>query len=63
MPHHHQFYIGGQWVDTTRAARLEVINPATEAAVATIALGGPDDVARAVAAARAAFSAFSASTR
>lgn len=63
MPHHHQFYIGGQWVEPTSAARLDVINPATEAAVGTIALGGPDDVARAVAAARAAFPAFSAGTR
>ncbi|WP_398306794.1 aldehyde dehydrogenase family protein [Zoogloea sp.] len=63
MPHHHQFYIGGQWVEPTSTARLDVINPATEAAVGTIALGGPDDVARAVAAARAAFPAFSASTR
>jgi len=63
MPHHQQFYIGGQWVDTTSPARFDVISPATEAAVGSIALGGPDDVVRAVAAARAAFPAFSASTR
>ena len=41
MPHHQQFYIGGRWVDPASAARLDVINPATEATVGTIAAGAP----------------------
>lgn len=63
MPHHQQFYIGGRWVDPASAARLDVINPATEAAVGSIAAGAQDDVERAVASARGAFAAFSTSTR
>lgn len=61
--HQHQFYIDGQWVEPASAARRDVINPATEAPVASIAMGGADDVARAVAAAKAAFPAFAASSR
>ena len=61
--HLQQFYIGGQWLAPSGSARLDVINPATEEAVASIAAGGPADVDRAVAAARAAFPAFSATSR
>ena len=61
--HQHQFYIDGQWVEPASAARRDVINPATEAPVASIAMGGADDVVRAVAAAKAAFPAFAASSR
>lgn len=61
--HQHQFYIDGQWVEPAGSARLDVINPATEAPVGTIALGTGADVERAVAAARAAFPAFSATSR
>ena len=61
--HQHQFYIDGQWVEPAGSARLDVINPATEAPVGTIALGTAADVERAVAAARAAFPAFSATSR
>lgn len=61
--HQHQFYINGQWVEPAGSARLDVINPATEAPVGTIALGTAADVERAVAAARAAFPAFSATSR
>ncbi len=50
-----KFYIGGQWVEPSTDDRLEVINPATEESIGTIALGGPADVDAAVAAARAAF--------
>lgn len=63
MQNHHQFYIGGQWVDASGAARLDVVNPADERVIGAIALGGPSDVAHAVAAAKAAFPAFSATTR
>lgn len=61
--HLQQFYIGGQWVAPSGTARLDVINPATEEAVASIAAGGPADVERAVAAARAAFPAYAATSR
>ncbi|WP_298626424.1 aldehyde dehydrogenase family protein [uncultured Zoogloea sp.] len=61
--HQQQFYIGGQWVEPSSAARREVINPATEAPVGVIAMGAAADVDRAVAAAKAAFPAFSATTR
>lgn len=54
-------YIGGQWVaPLTSTATLDAVNPATEEVCATLALCGPDDVDRAVAAARAAFDAYSA---
>ncbi len=61
--HQNQFYIDGQWVEPAGSARLDVIDPATEAPVGTIALGTAADVERAVAAARAAFPAFSATSR
>ena len=54
-----QFYIGGAWVEPLNKAMLAVINPATEAVVASIPLGNAADAARAVAAARAAFPTFS----
>jgi len=58
-----KFYIDGEWVDPQSSETLDVINPATEKPVATIALGGADDVDRAVAAARKAFESFSRTTR
>lgn len=58
-----RFYINGAWVEPLSKATLEVINPATEQAFATIALGNKDDVDRAVKAARAAFPAFSQSSK
>ncbi len=63
MQHLDQFYINGAWVQPTSSATLEVINPATEQPIATIAMGGAEDVDAAVRAARAAFDAFSATTR
>ena len=58
-PHVRQFYIGGLWVDPSSKATAEVINPATEQAVATIALGNSADVDASVAAATAAFVGYS----
>jgi aldehyde dehydrogenase (NAD+) len=58
-----KFYINGEWVDPKASETLDVINPATEQPIATIALGGQEDVERAVAAARAAFGSFSETTR
>lgn len=49
-----KFYINGAWVAPHAQNALEVINPATEAPIASIALGSAADVDRAVAAAKAA---------
>ncbi|MCB8821445.1 aldehyde dehydrogenase family protein [Microvirga rosea] len=63
MPKHHHFYIDGQWIRPTEERQLDVINPATEEPVATIALGSAADVSHAVRAARRAFTAFSRTSR
>jgi aldehyde dehydrogenase (NAD+) len=63
VDHARQFYINGQWVDPISDETLAVINPATEETIETIAMGGPDDVDAAVAAARTAFESFSQTTR
>ncbi|MDR2215272.1 MAG: aldehyde dehydrogenase family protein [Nevskiaceae bacterium] len=55
-----KFYIGGQWVDPAGGQIAEVINPATEAVSGRVALGTAADVDKAVAAARTAFPAWSA---
>jgi aldehyde dehydrogenase (NAD+) len=57
-----KLYIDGEFVDPQSTDTLDVINPATEKPIATIALGGQADVDRAVAAARAAFESFSQTT-
>ncbi|MCE2517651.1 MAG: aldehyde dehydrogenase family protein [Alphaproteobacteria bacterium] len=57
-----QFYINGQWVDPVTPETLDVINPATEEAVATISVGTSADVDKAVAAAKAAFPSYSATS-
>ncbi len=54
-----QFYINGEWVDPAEPRTLDVENPATEEAFARISIGSAADVDKAVAAAKAAFSAFS----
>ncbi|WP_026381088.1 aldehyde dehydrogenase family protein [Afifella pfennigii] len=53
------FYIDGAWVAPLAGQELEVINPANELPVATISLGGKEDLDRAVAAARTAFESWS----
>ncbi|WP_085646600.1 MULTISPECIES: aldehyde dehydrogenase family protein [unclassified Pseudomonas] len=61
-----QFYINGGWCSPATPASSPVVNPATESVVAEVASGSAADVDRAVAAARAAFprwSATSAETR
>lgn len=63
MSHHKQFYINGKWVEPKGDNTLDVINPATEEAVATIALGNKEDVDLAVAAARSAFESYSSTSR
>ena len=53
-----RFYVDGAWVDPTGSRTLDVVDPATERPIATIALGEQEDVDRAVAAARRAFETF-----
>lgn len=62
MTNHDQFYIGGEWIKPQNRERLDVINPATEEAIASIALGTSEDVDQAVNAAREAFETFSQSS-
>ncbi|MEQ9002405.1 MAG: aldehyde dehydrogenase family protein, partial [Pseudomonadales bacterium] len=62
MSNHRKFYIDGKWVDPKGKETLDVINPATEEPIATIAMGNKEDVDRAVAAAKKAFETFSRTT-
>ncbi len=55
-------YIDGAWVPSTGDGAIEVVNPATEQVIATVPAGTPGDVDRAVAAAKAAFPAWSATS-
>lgn len=52
-------YIGGEWISVD-GAMLPIVDPANEAVIGEIAAGGVREVDRAVAAARAAFPAYSA---
>jgi aldehyde dehydrogenase (NAD+) len=56
-------YIDGAWVmPATSTATVTAVNPATEEICATVAVCGPDDVDRAVRAARTAFDGFAATS-
>ncbi len=55
MSHYREFYIDGAWVDPHGKDTIDVLNPASEAVIATIAAGDGEDVDRACRAARAAF--------
>ena len=59
MLNSHQFYIDGTWVNPQNPQFIDVINPATETAIVSLALGNAKDVDAAVTAARRAFPAFS----
>lgn len=63
MQEYLKFYINGAWVDPEKPSTIDVINPATEEAFAKISGGSKADVDKAVAAARAAFPAFSQTTK
>ena len=54
------FHIGGTWVAPREGKDFTLIDPSTEEPIGVVALGGPADVEAAVAAARAAFPAWSA---
>jgi aldehyde dehydrogenase (NAD+) len=58
-----KFYIAGKWVEPLSDRLMDVIDPATETAFATITLGSEEDVNRAVAAANRAFPDYSRSSR
>ena len=62
-PNPMQFYVNGAWVDALGDGVLDVINPATEQPINTIAMGNTADVDRAVAAAKGAFESFSQTTK
>src|SRR6266508_2803234 len=51
----HQLFIDGQWVDPAWGETFKTPNPAPGESLATVAAGGPEDIDRAVRAARAAF--------
>ncbi|MFN3825541.1 MAG: aldehyde dehydrogenase family protein [Pseudorhodobacter sp.] len=57
-----RFYINGAWVAPMGTATMGVENPATEEIVAEVALGSVADADRAIAAARAAFAGFAATS-
>ena len=59
---YNKFYINGEWVEPAGRETIDVINPATEAAFATISMGTAEDVDAAAKAARAAFPAWSQSS-
>jgi aldehyde dehydrogenase (NAD+) len=59
MKNERKFYIDGKWVEPHSKKTLDVLNPANEDVIATIALGDDEDVNPAVAAAKRAFQTFS----
>jgi len=63
VEHARQFYIGGQWVTPSTTETLDVINPATEEPITSVAMGAEQDVDAAVAAAKGAFDTFSATSK
>ncbi|MEO0493854.1 MAG: aldehyde dehydrogenase family protein [Actinomycetota bacterium] len=63
MDNAQKFYINGAWVEPSTSDTLDVINPATEQSIASIAMGGTADVDSAVAAAKTAFESYSQTSR
>ncbi|NMM90817.1 aldehyde dehydrogenase family protein [Rhodococcus sp. SRB_17] len=57
-----KIYVDGAWIESTGTGRIDVLNPATEELIATVAEGTPEDVDVAAAAARSAFPSWSALT-
>lgn len=60
--HSSVFYIDGAWIEPVQGRAFDVVNPATEEKITTISLGSKADVDLAVAAAKAAFPSFSATS-
>jgi acyl-CoA reductase-like NAD-dependent aldehyde dehydrogenase len=57
--HHDRLYIGGEWVESSGDGRIEVIDSTTEQVMGSVPEGTPDDIDRAVTAARGAFESWS----
>src|SRR5690606_30807620 len=55
IQHPDKLFIGGEWVAPLGGGQLEVVNPNSEEVIARTAAAGPQDMDRAVAAARQAF--------
>jgi len=55
-------FIGGEWVSPAGGETIEVVNPSNEETIGTIPACGPEDVDRAVAAARGAFQSWAATS-
>ena len=62
LRNHHCFYINGAWVEPASVNTIEVVNATTEEVMGRIPAGTAADAHRAVAAAKAAFPAWSATT-
>ncbi|OOL33569.1 aldehyde dehydrogenase [Rhodococcus rhodochrous] len=62
MDVHDDVFIGGRWVRSASAARIDVLNPATEEVWASVPDGDEHDIDRAVRAARSAFPAWAATS-
>lgn len=56
---YNKFFINGKWIEPAGRSTLDVINPATEKAFATVSLGNADDVDSAAKAAKSAFDSWS----
>jgi aldehyde dehydrogenase (NAD+) len=63
VEHARQFYIGGEWVAPLTSETIDVINPATEQVITSVAMGSDQDVDAAVAAARSAFETYSVTSK
>ena len=63
MPRTDSFFIGGAWTAPGGREAIDIVDPATEEAIGRLAMGAAADVDAAVAAAAAAFPAWSRSTR
>ena len=62
MKNYEKIYIGGEWVPPKGTGHFEVTNAATEEVIGRIPAGSPEDVDRAVKAAKSAFEAWSQTT-
>jgi len=60
--HRDRLFIGGEWVEPSAGGSIEVIDSTTERVMGSVPEGTPEDVDRAVAAAREAFEAWSATS-
>lgn len=59
MKHYGKFYIDGDWIESSSSERQQLVDPTSEEVFATVAMATTQDVDRAVAAARRAFTGYS----